>query len=49
MLKIERQNLIDKELGKAGYVLVPDLSELLGCSEETIRRDLREKWRQPEN
>lgn len=42
MLKIERQNLIDRELGKAGYVLVPGLSELLGCSEETIRRDLRE-------
>lgn len=42
MLKIERQNLIDKELQKAGYVLVPDLSEMLSCSEETVRRDLRE-------
>ena len=42
MLKIERQNLIDQELRKAGYVLVPDLSEMLNCSEETVRRDLRE-------
>lgn len=42
MLKIERQNLIDQELRKAGYVLVPELSEQLCCSEETIRRDLRE-------
>jgi len=42
MLKIERQNLIDQELRKAGYVLVPGLSEMLGCSEETVRRDLRE-------
>ena len=42
MLKIERQNLIDQELRKAGYVLVPGLSEMLCCSEETVRRDLRE-------
>ena len=42
MLKIERQNLIEQELRKAGYVLVPGLSEMLRCSEETIRRDLRE-------
>ncbi len=42
MLKIERQNLIDQEIRKAGFVLVPGLSELLKCSEETIRRDLRE-------
>ena len=42
MLKIERQNLIDQELQKAGYVLVPGLSEMLCCSEETVRRDLRE-------
>ena len=42
MLKIERQNLIEQEIRKAGYVLVPDLSEELNCSEETIRRDLRE-------
>ena len=42
MLKIERHNVIDQEIRKAGYVLVPGLSELLGCSEETIRRDLKE-------
>ena len=42
MLKIERQNLIDQDLRKAGYVLVPELSEKLRCSEETVRRDLRE-------
>ena len=45
MLKIERQNLIDQEIRKAGYVLVPNLSELLKCSEETIRRDLKEMER----
>ncbi|MBR0161145.1 MAG: DeoR/GlpR transcriptional regulator [Oscillospiraceae bacterium] len=42
MLKIERQNLVDQELRKAGYVLVPELSRMLNCSEETVRRDLRE-------
>lgn len=42
MLKIERQNQIDQDLQKAGYVLVPELSEKLRCSEETVRRDLRE-------
>ena len=42
MLKIERQNLIDQEIQKAGYVLVPSLSQQLHCSEETIRRDLKE-------
>ena len=42
MLKIERQNLIDQELRKNGYVLVPELSEMLNCSEETVRRDLSE-------
>lgn len=42
MLKIERQNIIDMELNKQGYVLVPALSELFRCSEETVRRDLKE-------
>ncbi len=42
MLKIERHNLIEQEIHKAGFVLVPGLSELLGCSEETVRRDLKE-------
>ena len=42
MLKIERHNIIDQEIRKQGFVLVPGLSELLCCSEETIRRDLKE-------
>lgn len=42
MLKIERHNLIDQEIRKAGFVLVPELSERLQCSEETVRRDLKE-------
>ncbi len=42
MLKIERHNIIDQEIRKQGFVLVPELSELLSCSEETIRRDLKE-------
>ena len=42
MLKIERHSIIDQEIRKQGFVLVPGLSELLGCSEETIRRDLKE-------
>ncbi len=42
MLKIERHNLIEQEIRKAGFVLVPGLSELLACSEETVRRDLKE-------
>ena len=42
MLKIERHNLIDQEIRKAGFVLVPDMSEKLQCSEETVRRDLKE-------
>ena len=42
MLKIERHNIIDQEIRKQGFVLVPGLSDLLCCSEETIRRDLKE-------
>ena len=42
MLKIERQKIISQELTKQGFVLVPSLGELLNCSEETIRRDLKE-------
>ena len=37
MLKIERQNIIDQEINKQGFVLVPAMSEMLKCSEETIR------------
>ena len=42
MLKVERQNIIEQEIKKQGFVMVPGLSKLLNCSEETIRRDLRE-------
>ncbi len=42
MLKIERHNIIEQEIRKQGFVLVPGLSALLACSEETIRRDLKE-------
>lgn len=42
MLKIERQTMIERELEKQGCVLVPALSGLLHCSEETVRRDLKE-------
>lgn len=42
MLKIDRQNIIEKQLHKKRSVLISDLSKLLECSEETIRRDLRE-------
>ena len=42
MLKIDRQTIIQQELAKNGSVLIPALSEMLHCSEETIRRDLRE-------
>lgn len=42
MLKIERQTIIEQTLERQGTVLVPSLAELLHCSEETIRRDLKE-------
>lgn len=42
MLKLERQILIEKELQKKGSVLVSELSKALICSEETIRRDIKE-------
>lgn len=42
MLKIERQNIIEEKLNKEGFVLVPTLSEMFRCSEETVRRDLNE-------
>ena len=42
MLKIERQSIIEQEINKQGFVLVPELSELFRCSEETVRRDLKE-------
>ncbi len=42
MLKVERHNTIEREIRKAGFVLVPEMSQLLNCSEETVRRDLTE-------
>lgn len=42
MLKIDRQTIIEQELAKNGSVLISTLGGLLNCSEETIRRDLKE-------
>lgn len=42
MLKIERFTTIEQELKKKGSLSIPALSHLLDCSEETIRRDLKE-------
>lgn len=42
MLKIDRHKVIEKQLYEKRSVLISDLSKLLKCSEETIRRDLRE-------
>ena len=42
MLKLERQLFIEKELHEKGSVLVSELSKVLDCSEETIRRDIKE-------
>lgn len=42
MLKIERHKIILSELNKYGSVLISDLSNQLSCSEETVRRDLKE-------
>ena len=46
MVKFERQNVIERELARQGFVLVPAMSELLRCSEETVRRDLKEMERE---
>lgn len=42
MLKIDRQAIIEKEILEKGSILISKISEMLNCSEETIRRDLRE-------
>lgn len=42
MLSEERLNLIRQHLAKHGKVLSADLALEFGCSEDTIRRDLRE-------
>lgn len=42
MVKFERQSIIEQELVSQGFILIPAMSALLQCSEETIRRDLKE-------
>ncbi len=42
MLKEERQALILRELQLHNKVLHGDLSQLMGVSEDTVRRDLQE-------
>lgn len=42
MLKIERQKFIENELEKSGSIIISEISKQLECSEETIRRDLKE-------
>ena len=42
MVKFERQSIIEQELTSQGFILIPAMSALLQCSEETIRRDLKE-------
>lgn len=42
MLKIERQKYIEEFIQKTGSIIISDISTQLNCSEETIRRDLKE-------
>lgn len=42
MLKIERHEKIKKLLNENGSLLVSDACEMLGCSDQTIRRDFQE-------
>ena len=42
MLKVDRQNLIEHELTMKGSITISECVELLGVSEETVRRDFRE-------
>lgn len=42
MLKISRHDFIEQELRKHGSVLISDVCQQLGCSTETVRRDLKE-------
>lgn len=46
MLKINRQQFIEHELKVNGSILISDISRKLSCSEETIRRDLKEMEQQ---
>lgn len=42
MLKIERHRLIEEMLKQTGSIIISDISSALKCSEETVRRDLKE-------
>ena len=42
MLKIDRHKIIEEELRKYGSVLISDMSQKMDCSEETVRRDLKD-------
>ena len=42
MLKIDRHKLLEEELHTYGSILISTMSQKLDCSEETIRRDLKE-------
>ena len=42
MLKHERHAFIEKKIKSKGNILVSELSKELNCSEETIRRDIKE-------
>lgn len=42
MLKVDRHNLIEKELNLKGSVTISECAKLLNVSEETVRRDFRE-------
>ena len=42
MLKIERHQIIEDILKQRGSIIISDISSMLNCSEETVRRDLKE-------
>lgn len=46
MHKIERHNLIMRQLQDHGSILVSDACAMLGCSDQTIRRDFQELEKQ---
>ncbi|MEG0365651.1 MAG: DeoR/GlpR family DNA-binding transcription regulator [Coprobacillus sp.] len=42
MLKIDRHRIIEEMLKQTGSIIISDVSSTLNCSEETVRRDLKE-------
>ena len=42
MLAFERKEIIKAEILQSGSILVSEMSKKLDCSEETIRRDLKD-------